>query len=47
MWDAMMRRVAVGMPMGRNLLGSFVSLWRQKRYVSVKNFLAMVGIWPW
>jgi hypothetical protein len=47
MCEARIRRIAVGMPMGRSLDKFVWSLWRQKRYVSVKNFLAWWGILPW
>lgn len=42
MWEAMILRMAVGIPIGRSLEGSVSSLWRQKRYVSVKNLCALV-----
>ena len=40
------RRMAVGIPMGRSFRRSFWSLWRQNRYVSVKNCRASCGISP-
>lgn len=47
MCEAMIRRMAVGMPMGRSFVLSWSSLCRQNRYVSVKNFRAWDGIRPW
>ena len=47
MWEARMRRIAVGIPIGRSLDRFVWSLWRQNRYVSVKNFLAWCGMVPW
>lgn len=47
MCDAKIRRIAVGIPIGRSFERSLGSLWRQNRYVSVKNFRASVGTFPW
>jgi hypothetical protein len=41
-----MRLIAVGMPMGQSFFSSVGSLWRQKRYVSVKKWQAASGIFP-
>lgn len=47
MWDAMIRLIADGIPIGRSLVRSLGSLWRQNKYVSVKKARAILGMLPW
>ena len=45
--EAMMRRMADGIPIGRSFSKSSGSLCRQKRYVSVKKCFDISGMLPW